>query len=60
MHIHTARKVDKLSIEFIMMFLAVFPLAEYQRTQDRKRKSGEILQSMLLDVRTNISNLDSF
>ena len=48
--------------EFIMLFLAVFSgfLAEYQlEHQIEKERAEKFLQSMLLDVRTNISNLDS-
>ena len=45
-----------------MLFLAVFAgfLAEYQlEHQIEKERAEKYLQSMLLDVRTNIKNLDS-
>jgi hypothetical protein len=62
-HAHTARKKWTHYIwEFIMLFLAVFSgfLAEYQlEHQIEKERAEKYLQSMLLDVRTNISNLDS-
>src|SRR5688572_15955950 len=62
-HAHTARKKWTHYIwEFIMLFLAVFSgfLAEYQLEHKiEKERAEKFLQSMLLDVRTNISNLDS-
>jgi len=48
--------------EFVMLFLAVFCgfLAEYQLEHKiEKERAEKYLQSMLLDVRTNIKNLDS-
>jgi hypothetical protein len=60
---HSSRKKWTHYIwEFIMMFLAVFSgfLAEYQLEHKiEKERAEKFLQSMLLDVRTNISNLDS-
>ena len=62
-HTHTARKKWTHYIwEFIMLFLAVFSgfLAEYQLEHKiEKERAEKFLQSMLLDVRTNIANLDS-
>src|SRR6185436_2334156 len=62
-HTHTARKKWTHYIwEFIMLFFAVFSgfLAEYQLEHKiEKERAEKFLQSMLLDVRTNISNLDS-
>src|SRR6187551_360720 len=62
-HAHTARKKWTHYIwEFIMLFFAVFSgfLAEYQLEHKiEKERAEKFLQSMLLDVRTNISNLDS-
>lgn len=48
--------------EFLMLFLAVFAgfLAEYQLEHKIERdRARQFLQSMLIDVRTNIKNLDS-
>src|SRR5687767_14407502 len=48
--------------EFFMLFLAVFAgfLAEYQLEHKIERdRARKYLQSMLVDVRTNIKNLDS-
>ncbi len=48
--------------EFLMLFLAVFAgfLAEYQlEHRIEKERAEKYLQSMLLDVKTNIVNLDS-
>src|SRR6187549_2329304 len=62
-HTHTARKKwTHYFWEFLMLFLAVFSgfLAEYQLEHKiEKERAEKFLQSMLLDVRTNISNLDS-
>ena len=62
-HTHTARKKWTHYIwEFIMLFFAVFSgfLAEYQLEHKiEKERAEKFLQSMLLDVRTNIINLDS-
>ena len=60
---HTSRKNWKSYFwEFLMLFLAVFAgfLAENQREHIiEKSRAKKYLQSMLLDVRTNITNLDS-
>ena len=62
-HSHTSRKKwTNYLWEFVMLFLAVFCgfLAEYQlEHQIEKERAEKYLQSMLLDVRTNIVNLDS-
>jgi len=62
-HAHTSRKKwTHYFWEFLMLFLAVFAgfLAEYQLEHKIERDRAEkFLQSMLLDVRTNIKNLDS-
>jgi hypothetical protein len=62
-HTHTARKKWTHYLwEFVMLFLAVFCgfLAEYQLEHKiEKERAEKYLQSMLLDVRTNIKNLDS-
>jgi len=62
-HTHTERKKWTHYLwEFIMLFLAVFCgfLAEYQLEHKiEKERAEKYLQSMLLDVRTNIKNLDS-
>jgi hypothetical protein len=62
-HAHTARKKwTHYFWEFLMLFLAVFCgfLAEYQLEHKIERdRSRQFLQSMLVDVRTNIRNLDS-
>jgi len=62
-HTHTSRKKwTNYLWEFVMLFLAVFCgfLAEYQLEHKiEKERAEKYLQSMLLDVRTNIKNLDS-
>ena len=62
-HTHTPRKKwTHYFWEFLMLFLAVFAgfLAENQREHVvEKKRARQFLQSMLLDVRTNIKNLDS-
>ena len=62
-HAHTSRKKwTNYLWEFVMLFLAVFCgfLAEYQLEHKiEKERAEKYLQSMLLDVRTNIKNLDS-
>ena len=62
-HSHTSRKKwTNYLWEFVMLFLAVFCgfLAEYQLEHKiEKERAEKYLQSMLLDVRTNIKNLDS-
>jgi hypothetical protein len=62
-HTHTPRKKwTHYFWEFIMLFLAVFCgfLAEYQLEHKIERdRARQFLESMLIDVRTNISNLDS-
>ena len=62
-HTHTPRKKWTHYLwEFVMLFLAVFCgfLAEYQlEHQIEKERAEKYLQSMLLDVRTNIKNLHS-
>src|SRR5947207_3412803 len=62
-HTHSARKKwTNYLWEFVMMFFAVFSgfLAEYQLEHKiEKERAEKFLQSMLLDVRTNIVNLDS-
>ena len=62
-HSHSARKkLTNYLWEFVMLFLAVFCgfLAEYQLEHKiEKERAEKYLQSMLLDVRTNIKNLDS-
>lgn len=59
---HGSKKWTNYVWEFVMLFLAVFCgfLAEYQlEHQIEKERAEKYLQSMLLDVRTNIVNLDS-
>src|SRR6187397_2922544 len=59
---HGKKKRTEYLWEFVMLFLAVFCgfLAEYQlEHQIEKERAEKYLQSMLLDVRTNITNLDS-
>ena len=59
---HEKKKWTGYIWEFLMLFLAVFAgfLAEYQLEHKiEKDRSKKFLQSMLLDVRTNIVNLDS-
>ena len=62
-HAHTARKKwTHYFWEFIMLFLAVACgfFAEYQLEHKiEKDRARQFLQSMLVDVRTNIKNLDS-
>ena len=62
-HSHTSRKKwTNYLWEFVMLFLAVFCgfLAEYQLEHKiEKERAEKYLRSMLLDVRTNIKNLDS-
>ena len=62
-HTHTARKKwTHYFWEFLMLFLAVACgfFAEYQLEHKiEKDRARQFLQSMLLDVRTNIKNLDS-
>jgi len=61
-HSHGKKNWKAYFWEFIMLFLAVFSgfLAEYQLEHKiEKERAEKFLQSMLLDVRTNISNLDS-
>ena len=62
-HAHTARKKwTHYFWEFLMLFLAVFCgfLAEYQLEHKIERdRAKQFLQSMLVDVRTNITILDS-
>ena len=62
-HSHSSRKNWRSYFwEFLMLFLAVFAgfLAEYQLEHKIERdRATKFLQSMLLDVRTNIKNLDS-
>lgn len=59
---HGKKKITGYLWEFIMLFLAVFCgfLAEYQLEHKiEKERAEKYLQSMLIDVRTNIMNLDS-
>src|SRR5262245_19992613 len=59
---HASKKWTSYLWEFLMLFLAVFEgfLAEYQlEHQIEKERAGKYLQSMVLDVKTNIVNLDS-
>ena len=62
-HAHTSRKKwTHYFWEFVMLFLAVFCgfLAEYQLEHKIERdRAKQFLQSMLVDVRTNINILDS-
>jgi hypothetical protein len=62
-HTHTARKKwTHYFWEFLMLFLAVFAgfLAENQREHIiEKKRAQQFLKSMLVDVRTNVQNLDS-
>ena len=62
-HTHTPRKKwTHYFWEFLMLFLAVFCgfLAEYQLEHKIERdRAKQFLQSMLVDVRTNITILDS-
>jgi len=61
-HSHGKKSWRSYFWEFLMLFLAVFAgfLAENQREHIIERsRAQKFLQSMLLDVRTNISNLDS-
>ena len=59
---HGKKKWTEYFWEFLMLFLAVFCgfLAENIREHKvEKERASQYLQSMLLDVRTNIINLDS-
>lgn len=62
-HSHSPRqKWTHYFWEFLMLFLAVFCgfLAEYQLEHKIERdRARQFLESMLIDVRTNIKNLDS-
>ena len=62
-HTHTARKKWTHYLwEFLMLFLAVFAgfLAENQREHIiEKKRAHQYLESMLVDVRTNMKILDS-
>lgn len=63
-HLHTAPSHGwkHYLFEFLMLFLAVFAgfLAENKREHIvEKKRAHDFLQSMLVDVRTNIKNLDS-
>jgi hypothetical protein len=63
-HLHTAPSHGwkHYLFEFLMLFLAVFAgfLAENKREHIvEKKRAHDFLQSMLVDVRTNINNLDS-
>ena len=62
-HTHTARKKWTHYLwEFLMLFLAVFCgfLAENFREHSvEKKRAHQFLESMLVDVRTNMKNLDS-
>jgi len=61
-HSHGKKNWRSYFWEFMMLFLAVFAgfLAEYQLEHKiEKERAKQYLQSMLLDVRTNIVNLDS-
>jgi len=63
-HLHKApgKSFRHYLFEFLMLFLAVFLgfIAENQREHTvEKERAHQFLQSMLLDVRTNINNLDS-
>ena len=63
-HLNTApgKKWTHYFFEFLMLFLAVFLgfIAENQREHNvEKNRAHQFLQSMLLDVSTNIKNLDS-
>ena|SRR5258705_2360777 len=61
-HSHGKKSWGSYFWEFLMLFLAVFAgfLAENQREHIiEKSRAQKFLQSMLLDVRTNITNLDS-
>src|SRR6476660_9865704 len=63
-HLHkgSEKKWTHYLFEFLMLFLAVFLgfIAENQREHSvEKNRAHQFLRSMLLDVRTNIKNLDS-
>src|SRR5215470_12894648 len=63
-HLHKApgKKWTHYLFEFLMLFMAVFTgfLAENFREHTvEKTRAHQFLQGMLLDVRTNIKNLDS-
>ena len=61
-HTHGKKSWGSYFWEFLMLFLAVFAgfLAEYQLEHKiEKERAEKYLQSMLVDVKTNIQNLDS-
>ena len=63
-HLHKApgKNFWHYFFEFLMLFLAVFLgfIAENQREHNvEKERAHQFLESMLLDVRTNIKNVDS-
>jgi len=61
-HSHGKKNWKSYFWEFLMLFLAVFAgfLAEYQLEHKiEKERAEKYLQSMLVDIRTNIINLDS-
>jgi hypothetical protein len=61
-HSHGKKNWRTYFWEFLMLFLAVFAgfLAENQREHIiEKKRAHQFMQSMLVDVRTNIKNLDS-
>jgi hypothetical protein len=63
-HLHNApgKKFWHYFYEFLMLFLAVFCgfLAEnFREHQVEKERANQFLRSMLVDVKTNIKNLDS-
>src|SRR5688500_20094156 len=61
-HVHEKKKWKEYLFQFLMLFLAVFCgfLAEYQLEHKIERdRSKQFLQSMLVDVSTNIVILDS-
>ena len=62
-HTHAGRKKwTEYFWEFLMLFLAVFAgfLAENRREDMvEKKRAHQFLESMLVDVKTNIKNLDS-
>ena len=61
-HEHGKKNWKTYFWEFIMLFLAVFCgfLAEYQLEHKIERdRARQFLQSMLIDVRTNVTSLDS-
>src|SRR5437588_5849651 len=61
-HVHQEKKWKEYIFQFLMLFLAVFCgfLAENWREHTvEKSRAHQFLESMLVDVRTNIKNLDS-